>query len=283
MKILDGKHLSNLILDELKNETKEFILKENIVPTIAVILVSDDPASATYVRTKKKRAKEMGFNNIDYKLDSSVTEEELISLIEELNNNDEVHAILVQLPLPKHIDKDKIINTIDYKKDVDGFTLLNVGRLALAKDCFIPCTPKGIVALLEYYKIETEGKRVCVIGRSNIVGQPIATILMQSPYNATVTVCNSKTKDLKSITKTSDIIIVAAGVKNILTQDMITEDAVIIDVGINRIIEDGKSRLVGDVAHIDSCAAITPVPGGVGPMTIACLMQNTLKAAKGLK
>ena len=283
MKILDGKHLSSLILEELKIETKAFIEKENIVPTIAVILVSDDPASATYVKTKKKRASEIGFKNIDYKLSADIKEDELVALIEELNNDDSVHAILVQLPLPKHINKDRIINTIDYKKDVDGFTLLNVGRLALAKDCFIPCTPKGIVALLEYYKIETEGKRVCVIGRSNIVGQPIATILMQSPYNATVTVCNSKTKDLPSITKTSDIIIVAAGVQNILTQDMINEDAVIIDVGINRIIRDGKSRLVGDVAHIDNCQAITPVPGGVGPMTIACLMQNTLKAAKGLK
>lgn len=271
--LLEARELKKNILEELKAE----ITKNNDKIGLAIIQIGDDKASDIYVNQKEKMANFLGFNYKHYKYNSNVSEKELIEKIIELNNNDNINGILVQLPIPKKLNKDKIINSIDYRKDVDGLTDINVGRLVSGKGCLIPCTPLGIINLLDYYNIEVENKNVVIVGRSMLVGKPISSLLINK--NATVTVCHSKTKNLKEYTKNADILIVAIGKANFITKDMIKENSIIIDVGINRV---GK-KLCGDVNFdevIDKASMITPVPGGIGQMTVASLAQNTYKSYK---
>ena len=284
--LINGKEVSLLLRENIKSETALLKDRYNKVPKLAVILVGNNPASQTYVNSKGKAALECGFEYKDYLLSENTSEAELINLVNTLNNDESVNGILVQLPLPKHINEEKVINTIKSEKDVDGFSPYNTGLLAIGEDCLMPCTPAGILELLKYYNISTVGKRVCIIGRSNIVGKPIALMLMQKGWDATVTVCNSKTENLTEETKRADIIIAAIGKPNFLTGDMVSDGAVVIDVGINRVEDKTKKkgyRIVGDCdfdSLVDKCSFITPVPGGVGPMTITLLMNNTLKAFK---
>ena len=253
-------------------------LKEKgINPGLAVIIVGDDPASRVYVNNKKKACEEIGIYSLEYALPKETTEEELISLIDELNNKKEVNGILVQLPVPKHINEENIINAIDPKKDVDAFHPVNVGKIMVGNFDFVPCTPAGVMELIKESGIEVCGKECVVVGRSNIVGKPQAMLLLHQ--NGTVTICHSRTKDLAEKTKKADILVAAVGIPEFIKGDMVKEGAVVIDVGINRVAD---KKLVGDV-EFESCekvaSAITPVPGGVGPMTIAMLMKNTVKAA----
>ncbi|MBQ9070472.1 MAG: bifunctional methylenetetrahydrofolate dehydrogenase/methenyltetrahydrofolate cyclohydrolase FolD [Clostridia bacterium] len=276
-KIIDGKLVSASIRASVADEVKA--LRENgICPTLAVILVGDDPASAVYVRNKQKACIETGIEPIQITLPKETTESELLSKIDELNRDSKIHGILVQLPLPEHISEEKVISKINPEKDVDAFTHESVGRIVEGKYSFLPCTPAGIMKLLEYYEIDVAGKECVVIGRSNIVGKPMALLLLNA--SGTVTVCHSKTKNLSEVTKRADILIVAVGKAKFVTADMVKEGAVVVDVGINRM-PDGK--LAGDV-DFDSVSSVasllTPVPGGVGPMTIAMLMCNTVFAAK---
>lgn len=271
--LLEGRELKKKILEELKEE----IIRNNDKVGLAIIQVGNDKASDVYVGQKEKMARFLDFEYKHIKYDSDVLEEELIDKIYELNNDDNINGILVQLPIPRNLDKDKIINSIDYRKDVDGLTDMNIGRLVSGKECLVPCTPLGIINLLDYYNIDVEGKNIVVVGRSLLVGKPIATLLTNK--NATVTICHSKTDNLSDYTKNADIVIVAIGKANFLTGDMIKENSIIIDVGINRV--DGK--LCGDVDFDDvkdKVSMITPVPGGVGQMTVASLAQNTYKAYK---
>ncbi len=285
-KILKGTILRDKIKEYLKNKVNFLQAKYKKVPGLAVILVGDDPASSVYVRSKEKTCKEIGFLSEVIKMDKNIKEETLLNKIKELNEKNEINGILVQLPLPDHINADKIISCIDPLKDVDGFHPLNVGNLLIGRDTFIPCTPYGIMQILKYYNIETEGKYAVIIGRSNIVGKPMAALLVQkNKYaNATVTICHSRTKNIEEYTKKADILIAAIGKPQYVKKDMIKKGAVVIDVGINRIKDPSKSkgyRLVGDVDFENVkpiASAITPVPGGVGPMTIAMLMMNTYKA-----
>jgi methylenetetrahydrofolate dehydrogenase (NADP+)/methenyltetrahydrofolate cyclohydrolase len=284
--LLSGKEVANAKLEGLKIECEQFIKDNGYAPQLAVILVGEDPASQTYVSSKKKACIRLGFAHKDYILDKSISEKELLDLVVELNNDSTVHGILVQMPLPKGLDEQKVIETITPDKDVDGFHPINVGKLMAGLDCFVSCTPNGVLSILDYYHLETEGKHAVIIGRSNIVGKPMASLLIQKGRDATVTICNSKTKNLKEITKTADILISAIGIPLFVTSDMIKEDAIIIDVGINRVKDETRKRgyrVVGDV-DFDDCSkkasAITPVPGGVGLMTIAMLMENTMKSAK---
>lgn len=282
--IIDGKKVSQAIRDRVKSETEEFRAVIGRVPRLDVILVGSDPASQTYVATKAKAAIELGFEHKDHYLPEETTEDELISLVKELNEDDSVSGILVQLPLPSHISEERVINTIDVRKDVDGFTPQSTGLLAIGEDCLAPCTPAGIIELLKYYEIPTKEKKVAVLGRSNIVGKPIAMMLMQKGMDATVTVLNSHTPDVREFTLKADIIIVAVGIPLYLKGDMVSDGAVVIDVGINRVPDNTKKkgyRVVGDCAYdelAEKCSYITPVPGGVGPMTITMLMANTLRA-----
>jgi methylenetetrahydrofolate dehydrogenase (NADP+)/methenyltetrahydrofolate cyclohydrolase len=241
------------------------------------VLVGDDPASSVYVRNKNKTCQKLGFQSFEHHLPENAGEAELLALVQSLNDNEDVNGILVQLPLPKQIDSEKVLEAIDPAKDVDGFHPTNVGRMMVGNAPLTPCTPTGIIALLDHYQVDIEGKHAVVVGRSNIVGKPVSILLLHR--NATVTICHSRTRDLPAMVKTADIVIAAVGRPNFVTADMVKEGAVVIDVGINRV--DGK--LVGDVdfANVEPIAKlITPVPGGVGPMTIALLMQNTLKAFK---
>ena len=277
MVLIDGKKVSAEIRGRLEKETAELKTKTGRTPGLATVLVGEDPASAVYVRNKNKICHEVGFQSFGQNLPAETTEEELLDIIKKLNSNDEVNGILVQLPLPDHIDSEKILLSIDPEKDVDGFHPINVGKLAIGNALLTPCTPTGIIALLDYYKIEIPGKHAVVLGRSNIVGKPVAHLLLQR--HATVTICHSKTTNLKEITLQADILIAAVGRPHFVGSEMVKEGAVVIDVGINRV--DGK--LVGDVEFdpvAEKAAFITPVPGGVGPMTIALLMKNTLKAFK---
>ena len=272
--IIDGKKVSQEIKDNLKLEVAE-MKKQGKEITLAVILVGSDPASQVYVSNKEKACEYVGINSKTYNLPETTSEEELLKLVDDLNDDKKVNGILVQLPLPKHIDEDLIIKTISPLKDVDGFHPENVGKLSIGQDGFVSCTPSGIIELLKYYNIEAEGKHCVIIGRSNIVGKPMAMLMIRE--NATVTVCHSRTKDLKSITKQADILISAIGRPKFLTKEYIKEDAVIIDVGMNR---DDNNKLCGDVdfdSVKDIVKAITPVPGGVGPMTIAMLLTNCVK------
>ena len=272
-KLIDGKLISTQIKDELKKKVAD----EHIQATLAVIQVGNDPASSVYVGNKKKACEYIGIGSIAYELPEETTEEELLKLIDELNADDAVNGILVQLPVPKHIDEKKVINRISPLKDVDGFHPESVGNLCIGQDGFVSCTPAGIIELLKRSDIEIEGKECVVIGRSNIVGKPMALLLLKN--NGTVTVCHSRTRDLKSVCKRADILVVAIGKPKMITAEYVKEGAVVIDVGIHRM-DNGK--LCGDVDFDDvkdHTSAITPVPGGVGPMTIAMLMVNCVKAA----
>ena len=279
-KIIDGKKIAQNLKNNIAIEVAELKKKHNITPTIAVILVGDDPASHIYVSAKEKQAKEVGMDSIKITLPNDISEENLLIEIQNLNQNPKIHAILVQLPLPKHINSDKVIETIDPNKDVDGFHLINVGKLTIGKveEAVIPCTAIGSLHLTNEIEPNISGKNILVIGSSNIVGMPLSRLLMHK--KATVTIANSKTRNLKFLCQNSDIIISATGVAGLVTADMIHENSILIDVGINRITQnDGTTKLVGDI-DFENCAkkakAITPVPGGVGPMTIAYLLRNCL-------
>ena len=277
MKILDGKAVSLKVKESVKVRAEE-LKKFGVEPTLAVILVGEDKASQTYVRAKEKACNEYGIKSVAHRLSENTTQEELLALINVLNLDDSIHGILVQLPLPKHIDTNTILATIDPTKDVDGFHAVNVGKLVSGLDGFVPCTPLGVMEILKEYGIDVAGLNAVVIGRSNIVGKPMANLLLNA--SATVTTTHSKTKNLKEICKNADLIVAAIGKPFFLKADMVKEGAVVVDVGINRL-DDG--RLVGDVDFDEvapKCSYITPVPGGVGPMTIAMLLNNTILAAQ---
>lgn len=286
MLLMSGKEVSQSIREKLALECKEFVSTYGYAPTLAVVLVGEDPASQTYVSAKKQACDELGYGHRDFVLPASTTQRELMEVVRQLNEEPTVHGILVQLPLPKGLNEEQVIEAIDPAKDVDGFHPQNVGRLLIGKDCFISCTPKGVLAMLDYYGIETDGKDVCIVGRSNIVGKPMAALLMQRGRDATVTVCNTHTKDLADHVRRADIIIAAAGHPHTVTADMVKDGAVVVDVGTNRVEDATRKkgwRLVGDVdfdAVSQKCRAISPVPGGVGPMTITMLMGNTMLAAR---
>ena len=284
--ILSGKEVSDSVYDSLDQKIKS-LRKNNVTPGLAVVLVGEDSASQVYVRSKTKTFNKLGLFTKTYRLPSNSSGRELLELIDDLNKNNLFHGILVQLPLPSHIDSDKVINRILPSKDVDGFHPENAGLLSIGKPRFIPCTPKGIMEILKYYKIKLDGKHVVVVGRSNIVGRPISilTSLKGENSNGTTTLCHSGTKDIGNHTKAADVVIVALGVPGFLKENMIKKGAVVIDVGINRVDDTSEKgyRLVGDVAWEEiykKASAITPVPGGVGPMTIAMLVQNTVEAAE---
>jgi len=284
--ILSGKDVSQSVYKSLLNRIS-ILIDQNITPGLAVVIVGEDPASQVYVRSKTKKFKQLNFNTESFKLPDSTSEDELLKLIHALNKNDQFHGILVQLPLPRQIDSQHVLETIDPKKDVDGFHPENVGLLSIGRPRFVPCTPKGIMRILSHYNIDLKGKHVVVVGRSNIVGRPISilTSLKQKGANGTTTICHSGTPDISQFTKSADVIIVALGVPQFLTGEMLKDGAVVIDVGINRIDADTEKgyKLVGD-AHWESISskisAATPVPGGVGPMTIAMLVENTVEAAE---
>ena len=277
MNIIDGKAVSAAVKDEVKEQVAA-LKKDGGVPCLAVVLVGDDPASKVYVRNKKRACEYCGIKSLEYILDKAASEQQLLDLIDVLNNEPTVHGILVQLPLPPHINEQNIINAISEQKDVDAFHPANVGRLMTGNPDFLPCTPAGVMEMLKKYNIETAGKDCVIIGRSNIVGKPMAMLMLMA--NSTVTICHSKTKNLKEKCLSADILIAAIGKPKFVTADMVKDGAVVIDVGINRT-EDGK--LCGDVDFDEvskKASYITPVPGGVGPMTIATLMKNTLTAYK---
>lgn len=277
MKILDGKAVSLKVKESVKVRADE-LKKFGVEPTLAVVLVGEDKASQTYVRAKEKACNEYGIKSVAHRLSENTTQNELLALINVLNLDDSIHGILVQLPLPKHIDTNVVLAAIDPRKDVDGFHAVNVGKLVSGLDGFVPCTPLGVMEILKEYGIEVAGLNAVVIGRSNIVGKPMANLLLNA--SATVTVTHSKTKNLKEICKNADLIVAAIGKPFFLKADMVKEGAVVVDVGINRL-DDG--RLVGDVDFDEvapKCSYITPVPGGVGPMTIAMLLNNTILAAQ---
>ena len=277
-KIIDGKEISAQIRVEISKKVKEYNSKTGNLPGLAVVIVGENPASQVYVRNKKKACEQVGFNSWVYEMPESTTQEELNSLIDKLNEDNAVHGILIQLPLPKHLDEEQVILRIRPDKDVDAFHPYNVGRITIGNPKFLPCTPAGIMELLHRSNIEISGKECVVIGRSNIVGKPMALLLLAE--NGTVTVCHSKTKELKEVCRRADILVVAIGRADFVTADMVKEGAVVIDVGMNR---NADGKLTGDVdfASVSEVASyITPVPGGVGPMTITMLLQNTLRAAE---
>tara|TARA_B100000676_G_C18016137_1_gene809788 strand:- start:274 stop:1161 length:888 start_codon:yes stop_codon:yes gene_type:complete len=285
-KLLRGKPVAEHVKNDLAEKIK--ILQNNsIIPGLAAILVGDDPASKVYVKSKSKAFQENGCHSETHILSKDSSEEDILNLISGLNNNDKIHGILVQLPLPKHLNSKKILNSVDPNKDVDGFHPLNLGSLLEGSPNFIPCTPNGIIEILKFYDIETSGRHVVIVGRSNIVGKPMFALLSQKfkVGNSTVTMCHTGTDDISKYTKTADIIIAAVGVPEMITADMIKNDCCIIDVGINRIDDESRDkgyRLVGDVDRnsvLGKAASITPVPGGVGPMTITMLLYNTVKSA----
>ena len=278
MQLIDGKSLSKKVQSSVQAEVERLKQEKNIVPGLAVIIVGDDPASHAYVSMKEKACKAVGFYSIAHKMPDTISQDEIIQIITMMNNNPHIHGILVQLPLPPHIDTNKILEVIDPKKDVDGFHAYNVGRMVTNLDSFVACTPLGVMKMFEEYNIELQGKDVVVVGASNIVGKPMASLLLNA--NATVTVTHIYTKDLASYTRNADIVIVGVGKPNLITADMVKDGAIVIDIGINRL---DSGKLVGDVDFENvspKCSYITPVPGGVGPMTIAMLLSNTLKATK---
>lgn len=277
-KLINGKEVSASVKLRVKNQTEELIEKSGITPGLAVVIVGNDPASRVYVNSKKKACAEVGFNSYEYALPEDTTQQELLELVEKLNNDSKVNGILCQLPLPKQIDENAIINAIKPEKDVDAFHPFNVGKIMIGEFAFLPCTPAGVMELIDSTGVEVSGKNCVVIGRSNIVGKPMSMLLLHR--SGTVTICHSKTQNLTEICKNADILVAAVGRANFVTVDMVKEGAVVIDVGMNRL-ENGK--LCGDVDFNEvekKASFITPVPGGVGPMTIAMLMQNTLTAAK---
>ena len=277
MVLLDGKILSAKIKEEVKVEVTQIVKEKNITPGLAVILVGNDAASATYVASKAKACKDAGIYSVVHEMPESITQEELLETINMMNNNPKLDGILVQLPLPKHIDTTTVLEAINPLKDVDGFHPYNVGRMVSNLDSFLSATPFGVMRMFEEHNIELSGKDVVVIGSSDIVGKPMASLLINK--KATVTVCNSRTKDLKAHTSKADIVIIAVGVPYLLKEDMVKDGAIVIDVGINRL---DTGKLVGDADFEglkNKCSFLTPVPGGVGPMTIAMLLKNTIKAA----
>ena len=288
MELIDGKKIADVVKQEIAEEVKTMLQNGEKQPHLAAVLVGHDGGSETYVAHKVKACEQCGFKSTVIRFEDDVTEEQLLKTIDELNNNSDIDGFIVQLPLPKHIDEQKIIEAINYKKDVDGFHPINVGRLSIGLPCFLSATPQGILELLKRYEIPTKGAECVVLGRSNIVGKPVASLMMQKafPGDATVTVCHSRTKDIKGHCKKADIIIAALGSPEFVKEDMVKEGAVIIDVGTTRVpAADTKSgfRLKGDVDFRNvapKCSYITPVPGGVGPMTIVSLMKNTLLAAQ---
>jgi len=291
MQLIDGKNISDQIKCEIADEVAQMVANGQRPPHLAVIIVGHDGGSETYVTNKVKSCAQVGFKSTHIAFEESISEVKLLQEIEKLNADPELDGLIVQLPLPKHIDEQKIIEAIDYRKDVDGFHPINVGKMSIGLPCFVSATPSGIIELLRRYDIPTSGKNCVVIGRSNIVGKPIATLMMQKGYpgDATVTVCHSRTKNLADITRQADIIIAALGSPEFLKEDMVKEGAVVIDVGTTRVPStETKSgfRLCGDVDFKNvapKCSYITPVPGGVGPMTIVSLLRNTLQAAKNRK
>ena len=277
MSIIDGKKVSSEILQNISEAANRLKTDTGKTPGLAVVVVGDDPASAVYIRNKKKACEKVGFQSFEHHLRKFTSEEDLLRLVGELNRDEQVNGILVQLPLPSQIDSQKVLLAIDPEKDVDGFHPVNVGRLVTGDVLLKPCTPAGIIALLDHYGVDIQGKRAVVLGRSNIVGKPVSILLLQR--HATVTICHSRTMDLADVTRSADLLVVAIGKPVFVTGDMVKNGAVVIDVGMNRV--DGK--LAGDVAFDEAekkASLITPVPGGVGPMTIAMLMENTLKAFK---
>lgn len=286
--IIDGKAIAAEVRGEVKSKVEELKAK-GIVPCLAVLLVGENPASVSYVTGKQKALSEVGMKDRSMHLPESTTEEELLKIISELNADSTVHGILVQLPLPKHINEEKVLLAIDPEKDVDGFHPVNVGNMVIGKKAFLPCTPHGIIVLLNKMGIETSGKHAVVLGRSNIVGKPVSLLLARKDTNCTVTICHTGTKNVEEYTKNADILIAAAGRPHTVTKGMIKPGAVVIDVGVNRIPDSSKKsgfRLIGDCDFEDlkdTASYITPVPGGVGPMTIAMLMFNTLEAAENTK
>ena len=288
MQLIDGKAIAAEIKKEIAQEVEEIVKNGGKTPHLAAILVGHDGGSETYVAHKVKACGECGFKSTLIRFEDHITEEQLLQEVERLNNDDDVDGFIVQLPLPKHISEQRVIEAIDYKKDVDGFHPINVGRMSIGLPCFVSATPAGIMELLKRYNINTQGKNCVVLGRSNIVGKPVATLMMQksNPGNATVTVCHNRSENLKEICKNADIIIAALGSPEFVTADMVKEGAVIVDVGTTRIPSDKTKsgfKLTGDVKFdevAEKCSYITPVPGGVGPMTIVSLMRNTLLAGK---
>lgn len=288
MELIDGKAISEAIKKEIFEEVQKRVQEGKKIPHLAAILVGHDGGSETYVAHKVKSCEQVGFKSTLIRFEDNVSEEELLQTVEKLNNDDEIDGFIVQLPLPKHISEQKIIEAIDYRKDVDGFHPINVGRSSIGLTSFVSATPAGILELLKRYNIETSGKHCVVIGRSNIVGKPVANLMMQKAYpgDATVTVCHSRTKNLAEITRQADIIIVALGKPEFLTAEMVKEGAVVIDVGTTRVPSDKTKsgwKLTGDVKFDEvapKCSYITPVPGGVGPMTIVSLLKNTLLATE---
>ncbi|MEL0270206.1 MAG: bifunctional 5,10-methylenetetrahydrofolate dehydrogenase/5,10-methenyltetrahydrofolate cyclohydrolase [bacterium] len=286
-KVLSGLDTAARVYESFNDRIK-VLLTKGVVPGLCVVLVGEDPASQIYVRTKSKKLKSLGLISETIRLDADVTEQKLLSIIEDLNANSKFHGILVQMPLPEHINSQNVINSINPAKDVDGFHPENVGWLSIGKPRFIPCTPKGIMRIFSHYKIDITSKDIVVIGRSNIVGRPMSILVSSNDANGTCTVCHSRTKNINDYTRNADIIISAIGVPNFLTSEMIKENSIIIDVGINRIDSDNQKgyKIVGDADYdsvFDKVSKITPVPGGVGPMTIAMLVENTIEAAENIQ
>lgn len=286
VQLLDGKALALQIKEEIANEVRRRTSEGKRAPHLAAVLVGNDGASQTYVASKEKASHEVGFTSSVYKYPENTTEEQLLEAIKFLNEDPEIDGYIVQLPLPKQINEQHIIDAISPDKDVDGFTSINLGRMVLSEDAYVSATPMGICTILQRYGIETQGKHCVVVGRSNIVGTPVANLLSRKGFDCTVTLCHSKTQNLAEITRQADILIVAIGKPEFITADMVKEGAVLVDVGIHRIPDSTKKsgyRIIGDVKHseVDSkCSWVTPVPGGVGPLTIVSLLQNTLKANK---
>ena len=286
-KVLSGLDTAAMVYESLDDRIKVLTTK-GVVPGLCVVIVGEDPASKIYIRKKSKKLKSLGLVSETIRLDADVTEQELLLIIEDLNANPKFHGILVQLPLPKHINSQNVINSINPTKDVDGFHPENVGWLSIGKPRFIPCTPKGIMRIFSHYNIDLTGKDIVVIGRSNIVGRPMSILVSSNNANGTCTICHSRTKNINDYSRSADVIISAIGAPNFLTSEMIKEDSIIIDVGINRIISDSEKgyKIVGDVNYdsvFDKVSKITPVPGGVGPMTIAMLVENTIEAAENIQ
>ena len=277
-KILDGKMVSQRVKDKLREEVTGLKKDKGLVPGLAVIIVGEDPASKIYVRNKKRACEEIGIHSEEYALPEETTQEELLDLVERLNHKEDIHGILCQMPLPRHLDEKAVINAISPKKDVDAFHPVNVGKIMIGDYDFLPCTPAGVMELIKESGIDVCGKECVVVGRSNIVGKPMSMLLLHQ--HGTVTICHSRTKDLKEVCRRADILVAAVGVPELITGDMVKEGAVVIDVGMNRL---ENKKLVGDVNFAEAserASAITPVPGGVGPMTIAMLMKNTVRAAQ---